>query len=154
AVQLAERSGATTIIAESLAVLGFYEFLSGKGFPTAKLDRAKSLQGEGLPLRPLRSPPFYEACMLMWSDDLMGARDRLCELERRARDTGDESSLSVLLCILSQIDSWAGDWAGAARLAEEAHVVAEWTEQRPYLALALRAQALVESLTGEVGRAA
>ena len=154
AVQLAERSGARTIIAESLAVLGFYEFLSGKGFPTDRLERATSLQGEGFPLRPLRSPPFYEACMLMWSDDLTGARDRLRELERRAQETGDESSLSVLLSILSQIDSWAGDWARAARLAEEAHAVAEWTEQRPYLAFALYAQALVESLTGAVDRAA
>ena len=153
AVQLAERSGARTIIAESLAVLGFYEFLSGKGFPTAKFERAKSIQGEDL-LRPLRSPPFYEACMLMWSDDLAGARDRFRELERRSRDMGDESSLSVLLSMLSQVDSWAGDWTRAAQLAEEAHVVAEWTEQRPYLALALCAQGLVESLTGELDRAA
>ena len=153
AVQLAERSGARPIIAESLAVSGFYEFLSGKGFPTAKIERAKSLQGEGPPLRPLRSPLFYEACMLMWCDDLTGARDRLRELEGRAGDTGDESSLSVLLSMLSQIDSWAGDWARAARLAEEARAVAEWTEQRPYLAYALYAQALVESLTGEVDRA-
>ena len=152
-VELAERSGARTVIAESVAVLGFYEFLSGKGFPRARLDRARSHIGEGPPLRPLRSPSFYEACMLAWSDDLTGARERLRELEHRARDTGDESSLSVFLSILSQIDSWAGEWTRAARQAEEAGVVAEWADQPPYLALALYAQALVESLAGEIDRA-
>jgi DNA-binding CsgD family transcriptional regulator len=152
AVELAERSGARTIIAESLAVLGFYEFLSGKGYPTDKLERANSLQAGGPPLRPLRSPTFYEACMRMWSGDLAGARDGLRELERRGRDTGDESSLSVLLSMLSQIDSWAGEWDRAARLAEEARAVAEWTEQRPYLVLALYALALVESLKGYLDR--
>jgi hypothetical protein len=148
AAELAERSGSRTIMAESLAVLALYEFLSGQGFPATALERATSLQDAGLPLRPLRSPAFYEACMLMWSDDLTGARDRLRELERRARDTGDESSLSVLLSLLSQIDSWAGDWAQAALLAEEARVVADWADQPPYLAYALYARALVECLTG------
>ncbi len=150
AVQLAERSGDRTITTEALAVSGFYAFLSGKGFPTAQLERARSLQADGLPVRPLRSPAFYEACMLMWSDDLSGARERLDELVRAARDAGDESSLSVLLSILSQVDSWSGDWAAAARSAEEARAVAEWTSQRPYLVLALYALALVESLRGEV----
>ncbi len=150
ALELAERSGDRTITAESLSVVGFYDFLSGNGFPSERIQRAKSLQGAGPYVRPLRSPAFHEACMLMWSDDLAGARSRFRDLERRARDTGDESSLSVLLFMLSQIDSWTGDWAEAARLADESRAVAEWTGQRAYLVVALYAQALVESLRGNV----
>ncbi len=153
ALELAERSGDRTITAESLSVVCFYDFLSGNGFPSEGIQRAKSLQGAGPYVRPLRSPAFHEACMLMWSDDLAGARSRFRELERRARDTGDESSLSILLFMLSQIASWAGEWEEAARLADESRAVAEWTGHRAYLVVALYAQALVESLRGDVERA-
>jgi DNA-binding CsgD family transcriptional regulator len=154
ALRLAERSGDRTITAESLSVVALYEFLSGEGLPRAKIERATSLQYAGLPVRPLRSPAFYEACMLMWSDELARARDTLRDLERRARDTGDESSLAILLFLLSQISSWTGDLSGASRLADESLAVAEWTGQRGYLAFALYAKALAESLTGEADRAA
>jgi DNA-binding CsgD family transcriptional regulator len=149
ALELAERSRDRTITAESLAVSSFYGFLSGQGFPAAEIERAKSLQGPGPPVRPLRSPAFYEACILMWSDELQGARDRLRELERRARDAGDEGSLSVLLSLLSQIDGWAGDWTEAARLAEGSRALAGWTGQPIYLSLALYAAALVAGLKGD-----
>jgi DNA-binding CsgD family transcriptional regulator len=149
ALQLAERSGDRTITAESLAVVGLYDFVSGKGVPTDKIARAISL-GAGPPLRPLRSPDFYEACILMWSDDLPRARDRLRELEGRARDNADESSLSILLFLLSQIDSWMGHLDEAARSAAEGRSVAEWTGQQAYLAFALYALALVESVRGNV----
>ena len=152
ALRLAERSGDRTITAESLAVVGLYDFVSGKGIPTDKLERAMSL-GAGPPLRPLRSPAFYEACILMWSDDLVRARDGLRALEARARDNADESSLSILLFLLSQIDSWMGAWAEAARLADESRAVAEWTGQQAYLAFALYAQALVGSLRGDADHA-
>ena len=147
ALRLAERSGDPTITAESLSVVGLYDFMSGKGVPRDKIERAMSLQ-PGPPVRPLRSPAFYEACIMTWSGDLAQARGRLSDLERRARDTGDESSLSVLLFLLSQIDSWRGDWTEAARLAEESRAVAEWTGQHAYLAFALYSKALVESLRG------
>lgn len=153
AVRLAERSHDRTITAESLSVFALYEFTSGKGIPKDTIDRAMALAEISPPVRPLRSPAFYEACMLMWSDDLTAARTRLRDLERRARDTGDESSLSIFLFLLSQIESWTGDWATAARLAEESRVVAEWTGQRAYLVFALYAKALVDSLRGEADRA-
>ncbi len=152
ALRLAERSGDRTITAESLVVLGLYEFISGKGVPNDKIERAASLQ-PGLPVRPLRSPAFYEACILIWSGDLPKARANLIDLERRARETQDESSLPVLLFLLSQIDSWRGNWEEAARRAEESRAVAEWTGQQAYLAFAIYAEALVASLRGEADRA-
>jgi DNA-binding CsgD family transcriptional regulator len=153
ALRLAERSGDRTITAEALSVCGFYDFVSGKGISTDTFERASSIQGAGPPVRPLRSPAFHQACVMMWSDDLPGARTRLHELAERARDTGDEGSLSVLLSLLSQIDSWAGDWVTSATLADEAGEVAEWTGQRVYLILARYVSALLESLKGNVDRA-
>jgi DNA-binding CsgD family transcriptional regulator len=153
ALRLAERSEDRTVTAEALSVVALYEFLSGKGLPKDKLDRAVALQDAGLPVRPLRSPAFYGACMLMWSDELGEAHDRLRELEQRARDAGDESSLAILLFLLSQIQSWTGEWAEASRLADESRAIAEWTGQRGYLSFSLYAKALVESLQGDVDRA-
>ena len=152
ALRLAERSGDRTITAESLAVVGLYDFVSGNGVPADKIARAMSL-GTGPRLRPLRSPAFYEACILMWSDDLDRARDRLRELRARARDNADESSLSILLFLLSQIESWMGHFDEAALLADESRAVAEWTGQQAYLAFALYAQALAATLKGDVDRA-
>jgi DNA-binding CsgD family transcriptional regulator len=154
ALRLAERSGDRTVTAEALSVVALYEFLSGKGVPKDKLERAVALQDAGFPVRPLRSPVFYEACMLMWSDAVAEARDRLRGLVQRARDAGDESSLAILLFLLSQIQSWTGDWVDASRLADESRAIAEWTGQRGYLAFSLYAKALVESLKGDVDRAA
>ena len=62
-----------------------YEFVSGKGVPRDKLERAMVLQAD-LPLRPLRSPAFYEACISMWSDDL-ARRKRGCAIWSNGRET-------------------------------------------------------------------
>jgi DNA-binding CsgD family transcriptional regulator len=153
AVRLAERSGDRTIGAEAVSLLALYEFLSAKGDVTAMLERARALEAGSPSVRTLRSPAFHEAIVAMWSDDLDRARDCLLTLEGRARDAGDESTLSVLLSLLSQIDSWAGVWDRAGGRADEARAVAEWTGQRVYLLLALYAQALVAALRGDAERA-
>ena len=153
AVRLAERSGDRTIGAEAVSLLALYEFLSGKGDASSALERARALEAGSPPIRTLRSPAFHEAIVAMWSDDLDRARDGLRELEQRARDAADESALSVLLSLLAQIDSWAGEWTRAGRLADEARAVAEWTGQRVYLLLAQYAQALVAALRGDADRA-
>jgi DNA-binding CsgD family transcriptional regulator len=153
ALRLAEASGDRTVTAEALSVVALYEFMSGNGLPKETIARATALHDAGLPVRTLRSPAFYEACMLMWSDELGGARERLQDLEQRVRDAGDESSLAVLLFLLSQIESWSGEWTEASRLADESRAIAEWTGQRGYLTFGLYAKALVESLRGNADRA-
>jgi DNA-binding CsgD family transcriptional regulator len=153
AVELAERSGDRTIATEALSLRGFYAFRSGEGFPTELLERARMLEKSGPPVRTLRSPAFHEANIRMWSDDLAGARAAFHELERRARDAGDEGSLSVLLSLRSHVECWSGDVATASALADEARTLAEWTGQRVYLVLALSAQALAAAHAGDAERA-
>jgi DNA-binding CsgD family transcriptional regulator len=150
AVALAERSTDRTITAEALSLLAYFTFLSGEGFTPDAYERAKALE-VGVPAaRPLRSPAFHEALTRMRSDDLDGAREGLRALEARARESGDESSISIFLAVHSELESWAGDYRAASTLADEARRVAEWTGQRVYAVMATYAGSLAAASRGDV----
>jgi DNA-binding CsgD family transcriptional regulator len=148
-MDLAERRGDQTTLAEGLALVGFHDFLAGEGSPRAMLSRAIALEAAGADVRPLRSPTFREACMSMWTDDLDGSRSTFHDLEKRCREAGDEGSLAVILFLLAQLECGAGNWLEAGRHADESCTITVWTGQQPYRALALSARALVE---GRLGR--
>jgi DNA-binding CsgD family transcriptional regulator len=156
AVGLAERQNRATELAEALSLIGFHAFLAGEGLPRRLMGRAIALEEAGTNLRPLRSPTFREACMLMWTDELDAARSSFHDLEKRCREGGDESSLEVILFLLAQLEGWAGDWAQAGRHADESCTITMWTGHQPYRALALSAKAHVEACWGrtESARAA
>jgi DNA-binding CsgD family transcriptional regulator len=153
AVDLAEGSPDRTVAAEALSLHAYYDFVSGGGFPSETLERAKALAPDPRLLRPLRSPAFHEALMRMRTDDADGARAALAPLADRARDEGDEGSLSVLLAILGELETWAGHLQRATALTDEARRLAEWTGQRVYVVLAGYAQSLVAATRGDLGRA-
>jgi DNA-binding CsgD family transcriptional regulator len=148
AVDLAEGQGDEATLAEGLALVGFHDFLAGEGFPHGMMKRAIALEGTGRDIRPLRSPTFREACMLMWTDELDAARSTFVDLEKRCREGDDEGSLAVILFLLAQLECWAGDWSEAARYADESSTITEWTGQQPYRALALSMKASVEAHRG------
>jgi DNA-binding CsgD family transcriptional regulator len=155
AVDLAEGHGDETTLAEGLSLVGFYDFLAGEGLPGSVMSRAIRLEGAGS-LRPLRSPTFRQACMLMWTDELDAARSTFNDLEKRCREGGDEGSLAVVLFLLAQLECWSGNWLEAGAYADESHTITVWTGQHPYRALALSARALVDGHFGreEAARAA
>jgi DNA-binding CsgD family transcriptional regulator len=150
AVELAEGQRDEPTLAESLGLVGFHDFLAGEGLPRSVMSRAISLEGARTDLRPLRSPTFRQACMLMWTDELDAARSTFTDLEKRCREGGDEGSLAVILFLLAQLECSAGNWSEAGGYAEESCAITVWTGQQPYRALALSARALVE---GHRGRA-
>ncbi len=152
AVELAARSDDRSIAVEATSLQAFYEFLSGGGFPSEGLERANALRRDDTLVRPLRSPSFHEALMRRYADDVDGARALLTTLVRSAREEGDESSLSVLLSLLAEVETWSGRLDLAGALADEAKRVADWTGQRVYLVLALYAQALVAATRGDLDR--
>lgn len=149
AVDLAEAQGDEASLAESLALVGFHDFLAGEGLARSVMSRAIALEGARMDLRPLRSPTFREACMLLWTDELDASRSTFRDLEKRCRETGDEGSLAVILFLLAQLECWAGDWSKASGHADESCTITGFTGQQPYRALALSARALVE---GHLGR--
>src|SRR6266516_1121281 len=151
AVDLAEAQGDEASLAESLALVGFHDFLAGEGLARSVMSRAIALEGARMDLRPLRSPTFREACMLLWTDELDASRSTFSDLEKRCRETGDEGSLAVILFLLAQLECWAGDWSKASGHADESCTITGFPGQQPYRALALSARALVE---GHLGRTA
>lgn len=150
AVVLAEGQGDEATLAEALALVGLHDFLAGEGISRSLMNRAIALEGAGRDLRPLRSPTFRQACMLMWTDELDAARSTFEDLEKRCREGGDEGSLAVILFLLAQLECWAGNWSEAGAHAEESCTITAWTGQQPYRALALSARALVEAHRGRV----
>src|SRR5690242_2976034 len=64
---------------------------------------------------------------LRYVDDLDGARLRLEEAERQAREEGDESSLANILLNRTLLECWAGDWRAALELADRTHETFELT---------------------------
>jgi DNA-binding NarL/FixJ family response regulator len=60
-------------------------------------------------------------------DDLDGARLRLEEAERQAREEGDESSLANILLNRTLLECWAGSWQSALELADQTHETFELT---------------------------
>ena len=149
AVDLAEDQGDESMLAEGLALVAFYDFVSGKGTQRSVMNRAVGLEEMGGDLRPLRSPTFREACVSLWTDDLDAARSTLTDIEKRCRDGGDEGSLAVILFMLALLECWAGAWSEAGRYADESGTITVWTGQQPYRALALSAKALIEAHRGQ-----
>jgi DNA-binding CsgD family transcriptional regulator len=148
ALELAEGQGDEEVLAEALALVAFHDFVAGEGFPRSMIGRAIELEGVGSGLRPVRSPTFLEACMLLWTDELDAARSTFEDLEKRCREGGDEGSLAVILFLLAQLECWAGNWSTAIEHADESYTITEWTGQQPYRSLALSAKALIEAHQG------
>jgi DNA-binding CsgD family transcriptional regulator len=148
AVELAEAHGDDFSLAEGLALVGFYDFLAGEGIPHSVISRAIALEEAGADIRPMRSPTWREAIMLMWADELAASRATLEDLEKRCREGGDEGSLAVILFQLAQLEWRAGNWTKALQHADESYTITSWTGQQPYRSLALSARALVEAHQG------
>ncbi|HEX6207538.1 MAG TPA: AAA family ATPase, partial [Actinomycetota bacterium] len=151
-IALAEEAGDTRTLAYSQAAVASAEFLLGRGIDWKMLKRSEALEQElgeesSTPL-PLTRPGVSRGIILKWSDDLPGARPILEESYRHAVETGDDSSIPFILYHLSELECWAGNWAAAARHAEEAHKVSLQSEQEGVRPAALYARALVGAHRG------
>ena len=100
----------------------------GNGLDLEAAERALEAERAGPP------PPAVDTRMvfklgqwLRYVDDLDGARLRLEEAERQAREEGDESSLANILLNRTLLECWAGDWQAALELADRTHETFELT---------------------------
>jgi DNA-binding CsgD family transcriptional regulator len=156
AVTLAEARGADAVLAEALTLMAYHDFLAGEPGAQATMQRAVELESAAASVRPLRSPTFRLAGVAMWSDELDTARSTFAELAKRTREGGDEGSLAVILFMLAEVESAAGNWAEGGAYADESCEITAWTGHLPYRSLALSAKALIEAHLGraESARAA
>jgi DNA-binding CsgD family transcriptional regulator len=84
----------------------------------------------------------------VWSDELEAARAALTDIEERAVEQGDESSLPFVLTYLSLAEFLSGRWQEALRAADEGADVALAAGSETGRAFALSVRALVASGLG------
>src|SRR6266508_1631991 len=84
AVGLAEYLGDAAVLAEALALEAKSEFLLGRPWPQAIIERGLALEPAMAALAPDRWPSDYLASMLAWTDDLDSAVARLEAVRRVA----------------------------------------------------------------------
>ncbi len=147
AADLAARSGAVALQAQSLGEKGAIETLLGRSTVAATLRAAGELGAE-----PDRVVRFAKPCLGGVPVLDRRVRGRGCAaapaLRGRPGERGDESSVSMILANLAAAEYLAGRWQEAARVAEEGYEVALQTAQRPQQAWALSIQALVRASLG------
>jgi DNA-binding CsgD family transcriptional regulator len=169
AAKLAEKRGDTWMQAQLLATLGVIEELLGRRRAADTMKQAAQLfessaELAALPhamfLRGLWDPSYMRAVFLTSTGKLDAARSGFEHSRRSAVELGDEGSLPWILKRLSHVELRAGDWAEAARRADEGYDVAQQTGQ-PILQAELCAtrayihahQGLVESTRREAKEA-
>jgi DNA-binding CsgD family transcriptional regulator len=120
AVELLEarRDADPALVAAALAARVRADLFLGDGFDAAAAERALALEAPAPPAAVDGRVGFRLAQWLRYVDDLDGARARLEEAERQAREEGDESSLANILLNRLIVETWAGDWTEAAALTE------------------------------------
>jgi DNA-binding CsgD family transcriptional regulator len=158
ALELVERLGNDGLLSQALGHVSLYEFLLGRGIRRDLMERATTLDAAAGPpwLRrraDLFSAPVMWGSMLMWADDLLGAREVFDDLYARMHELGDEGSLPFLLINFSELECRAGNWDQAAKFAAEGSRVAELADQSTMVSATLFCQARVEAHLGLVDAA-
>ncbi len=104
--------------AAALAVRIRADLFLGEGFDAEAAERALTLETDAPPMLVDDRVAFKLGQWLRYVDDLAGARARLLEAERQARDEGDDSSLANILLNRVITETWAGEWHDAEVLAD------------------------------------
>jgi DNA-binding CsgD family transcriptional regulator len=135
-------------LAVALGTQGHIEAVLGRREAVATLKSALVLEDHvrGVPI--MRHPSFQFAFARVWSDELDAARVALTDIEERAVEQGDESSLPFVLTYLSLAEFLAGRWEEALRAADEGADVALAAGSATGRAFALSVRALVASGLG------
>jgi DNA-binding CsgD family transcriptional regulator len=106
------------LVAAALSARVRADLFLGDGFDRETAMRALALEEHGPPSTVDTRVVFKLGQWLRYIDDLEGARTSLEHAEEQAREEGDESSLANILLNRVIVETWAGDLAGAAELAE------------------------------------
>ena len=152
AVGAAERLGEARALGVALGQLGIVEGLRGRVSSRAMFKRALALPDVDYRMA-IQHPSYLYCEPLLWADRFDEARRRLDSVHARALDTGDESSLAVVLGHVGLVECLRGRWDEAARSVDEGFHVAVQTGQTPWLAYVLGVRALLGAHRGR-GRGA
>jgi DNA-binding CsgD family transcriptional regulator len=150
AVELAERSGESAMLIESLGTLCHYETYTGSITP-GLLEGALELERAAPRPSNNYSPREILGLRLMYSDRLDEARVLLEESLDWTAEIGDELDRNSLLIHLTQLECRAGRPALAAEHAKESRAISEqtggWALAAPLFAVSLAAAHLGDAAT-------
>ncbi|MDX6727391.1 MAG: hypothetical protein QOK49_2196 [Baekduia sp.] len=149
AARLAERLDDPWLAAQTTASLAFVGLLLGRVPRRDRLERALEPDGHDGAAAIDDDPRAVAALMDMYRGELPPARARLDACVRRAEERGDESHLAGLLFCLSELESRAGDFRRAQRLADRGISAAAETGQSVTQSVSLFAKGLAEAHLGE-----
>lgn len=152
AAQLAEGTGDRALLNEALAGQAWGEFLSGFGVRHDLLARACLDSRATAHVLPSRRPAHIYATLLVWADDLDGARERFAAEYRRVRESGVDAHLLHLLWQMSELETLAGNYALAECYANEGYEAAVLTGEPNARCTVLYAKALVDAHLGRADR--
>jgi DNA-binding CsgD family transcriptional regulator len=107
-----------TLMAEALGVRVRADLFLGDGYDAAAAERALELEAAAPPAAVDDRVSFKLCQWLRYIDELAEAHRRLDDAERQARDEGDDSSLANILLNRVIVETWAGNWAEAAKVAD------------------------------------
>ncbi|MGD0272839.1 MAG: AAA family ATPase [Gaiellaceae bacterium] len=154
AVEYAEESGDSAVLAYALKLLGSVEIYVGLS-PRDELARADKLLGNqngAFPDSPWRQPRFIMGLHDLWTGELERARAAFEPIRERLSASGNEYHLAQMLPYLADLEWRAGNWQRAAELAEKSReLVIEAKAPEPWLGFFVCALAAASG--GETERA-
>lgn len=151
ALELAEASADSPLIAEALSSCAMYGFLSGRGVDWAMIERSLELEDPDR-LVPLQQRPSTVAAVLAMYVGRRDAREQLLAVGGTMIERGDESDLGFVLMWQCWLERRSGDLAAAAASADEATRVAQLAGSQTVHAWALAQRAFVHAYRGEVAQ--
>jgi DNA-binding CsgD family transcriptional regulator len=148
AVAAAEGAGASSVLADALAVVTMAEFIGGLGFDEDRIGRARALEDPHRNRAWHMSPAFIHGSLLLYSGRLDQALAILSKLHTETLERGEESPIPFSCFYLEWVCLWRGDLVAAGRLAQEALQTAALLDDPAAHAIALAASALVHAYDG------
>ncbi len=153
-LELAELQSDRAVLAMALTAVAWVEHLSGRGVSPELAERWLGSEDSVLDLPLENNPALLWATMVAdIGEEPELARGVFARMRRLAEDSGSEVSLPFLLYQMSDLERRTGDWALAARYADECEAIARQTEQNFRVRLALCARAMIAGCRGEAGSA-
>jgi len=143
----AERLGEPGLLADALCIAVVGKFITGQGSDRATLARACALEDRDRTGQLELRPSATAGVMAAWEGRLSEGYALLREVCDWAIERGEESGLAFLLCGLSWIEWWRGDFAAAIGWADEARLIAEQSGSET-----MRAFAFVQRGRAHAGR--
>jgi len=146
AVTNAEQLGDPALISRALAMSVQLNFMYGNGVDELSLRRAVDLEDPDIDGHTAFSASMVEALVLAWTGRLDEAGARMQALHRRCTERGAENDFTAVASCAALVEIWRGNFAEAARRADEANERAE--QGGGSLAIALSMRSMVAAYLG------